>query len=657
MKKFRLLLWVSITLIVLPLKAQEDVLLTIGKDPVYASEFVRLLKKNLGSLESKPNIQESLELFINFKLKVKEAEALGIDTARQFITELESYRSHLAKPFLLDQEVTDELVKEAYERSLWEVRASHILLAVAMDAPPADTLIAFQKAMELREKILLGADFGQVAMESSDDPTAKTNQGDLGYFTALRMVYPFENGVYNTPLGGISEPVRTQFGYHVLKVTDKRPSQGKVRVAQIWKAFNITMSDEEKAAVKDHADSLYNELLKGADFAVLAAKHSDDRTTGPKGGILPTFGFGEMYPEFEEAAFSLKNPGDIGKPVLTNMGYHVLKLIERQPPPTFEQAKSGIVRKINQDDRSLKSKQVVVNRLKKEYHFTVNQKALEEFYRMVDPSIFEARWNANPALQKKGVLFTLNNQEYTQADFAGFLALNMKESAIRTIAEYVDARFNDFVNVKVMEYEETQLSKKYPEFRDLLQEFHDGNLIFELSDKMVWSKASRDTIGLKEFFKANESNYRFGERVEATIIHLKSKTDIDKAVKAARTAVEAACKKECTPETIQEALSLAVKQFPGAGFEIKSGKYSKGDNWYVDQVKWKSGLASSITEEGSAVLVMVHQLLKPGSKSLSDIRGQVTADYQDFLEKEWIRQLREKYPVKVNENALAKIKI
>jgi peptidyl-prolyl cis-trans isomerase SurA len=298
----------------------------------------------------------------------------------------------------------------------------------------------------------------------------------------------------------------------------------------------------------------------------------------------------------------------------------------------------------------------VVSKLKKEYNYQLNTKNLEEFYRMVDPSIFQGKWDANPALQKMGVLFTLGDLTVNQNEFAGYLAFNAKKGTVRTIAEFVDEKFNEFAKARILEYEKTQLERKYPEFRDLYHEFHDGNLLFEITDKMVWSKASRDTIGLVVFFKANPSKYMWPLRLDAVVIFAKGENSLQKMVEEYRSALLKKCKDGCDGVTIQNTLAEVTGRYSGNSFEIEDKLFAKGDNWMVDQVKWKPGASDIMNEQDAKVFVWINKLIDPKPKKLDDIRGQVTADYQDNLEKEWIKVLREKYPVKINQDVLSKIK-
>ncbi len=644
----------------IPAQAQDEVLLTIGDKPVYASEFSWILNKNKAALGTeKTDIKESLDLFINLKLKVREAEALGIDTTRQFIKELAGHRAQLAKPYLLDQEITDELVREAYERSKWEIRTSHILVSLKPDASSADTLLAYRKIMSIRDRLMQGEEFEKVAKETSDDISAVNNGGDIGYWTVFGVVYPFETAMYSLNVGEISMPVRTQFGYHLIKVTDKQPSKGKIQIATILKVIDFTTTNEEKAKIKQEINDIYIQLRSGGDFQELARKYSDDRNMAGSGINGFWTGPREREPAFDSAAYSLKNPGDITEPVETSMGWFIIRLLDKKPTETFEEAKSNLTRLISRNpERAMKSEQAVVEKLKKEYHCTVNQANLEEFYRLVDPSIFEGRWDANPALQKMGILCTIGDQNIPQYEFAKYLALlNTKESSVRTIAEFVDDKFNEFYRKQILAYEEKNLDKKYPDFRNIYQEFHDGNLLFEISDRMVWSKASQDTAGLKSFFQAHQSDYFWPERLDAVIVYAKGSNQLQAMVEEFSTALKKKCKKGCDGVEIQNTLGAIMEKYSGNSFEIEDKLYTRGDNWITDQVKWKPGPSPIITEQDAKIFVWINKLIPEMPRKLEDVRGQVTADYQDYLEKEWIKTLRAKYPVKVNQDVLSKIKI
>ncbi len=635
---------------------QDPVLFTIDNKPVYTSEFVRITTKNLQQQDDKPNLQESLDIFINFKLKVKAAEEEGIDTTKVFIRDIAQYRRQLAKPYLQDQKVTEDLLDEAWKRSQEEFRASHILVGVVRDAPPGDTLRAYQRAAKIKERLDAGEDFAQLAMEISDDPSAKTNGGDLGFHAVFDFIYLFENAVFNTPVGGISEPFRTEFGYHIITVAERIPTRGQIKIAVILKSSMYGMSEEEHAIIKSEIDEIYKKLVSGEKFEDLAMKYSDDKNSGSRGGQLPWFGVGNKPQDFQEAAFSIKNIGDYSEPVLTQMGWYIFKLLEHKIP-VREKMTTIFERKIARDaDRSAKSKSVITERLKEEYNFKVNQNNYEEFYRLVDPSIFGARWDPNPALQKNDILFSLDGKNFPQSDFAKYLALNMRETREVPIAEYLDKQFSEFIETTILTYEETQLEKKYPEFRNLFLEFRDGNLLFEVMDKRVWTKASKDTVGLQDFYKSNKANYMWGERLNGTIIYCKAESDLDIMAEEMHKAVKKYSKTDTSAKPLEEVLGEVAEKYSGS-FELSSGPFSKNENPISDNVKWKKGVSDLMKDDNSRIFVWTRSILESMPKTIREARGQITADYQDFLDKEWIKELRQKHSVVIDENVLQNIKL
>ncbi|MBT3242019.1 MAG: hypothetical protein HN352_02640 [Bacteroidetes bacterium] len=636
------------------LNGQDQVLFTLDGEAIMVSEFTRILNKNIQN-NTDTDLKEALDLFVNFKLKVKEAHALGFDTTQQFIRELERNRKEIAKPYLLDQTVNEELLEEAYQRSLEEIRSSHILVGVKMDAPPSDTLRAYQKAMKIRNRLLAGESFDAVAREVSEDPSAQTNGGDLGYYTVFQLVYPFENAVYNTPVGSVSHPVRTQFGYHVIKVTERQAARGQIQVAVILKAFNYAMTDEEKVDVKNEIFRLYDLIQDGEEFSDIAEKYSDDRNTGNRGGITRWFGIGEKPRDFEDASFSLVEDGQISEPVETGMGWYIIKRIGIKDNPPRIEVEPSLIRSISRDTRSAKSRKVIAEKLKSEYNYKLNKKNYEEFYRLVDPSIFSGTWDPTPALQKLGVLFSLGDLKVLQREFAEFLALNMNNAAASTIAEFIDGEFKKFEESHILDYEETQLERKYPEFKYLYQEFRDGNLLFEITDQLVWSKAVKDSLGLQQFYEENKNNYLWDDRIDGFIIQCKSKLDSDQFANKVQRELNRQSKKDLNYDQIIELIGGLTDTQSGDSFEIKTGPFSKGDNWVLDEMRWKRGISDITKEKDVRIIVWIQNVLKPEPKALDEAKGQITADYQDYLEKEWVKSLKNKYSVIVNEQALRSI--
>ncbi|MFL5752939.1 MAG: peptidylprolyl isomerase, partial [Bacteroidia bacterium] len=501
----------------------DPVIMTIDGKPISKSEFENVYKKNNGKdmASDKKSVKEYLELFTNFKLKVKEAEAMGLDTAKSFKDELAGYRKQLAAPYLTDKNVNEGLVTEAYERMKWEVRASHILIKCAEDALPKDTLAAYNRIMEYRKRAVKGEDFAKLAKESANegDPSAKDNAGDLGYFTALQMVYPFENMAFNTKPGEISMPVRTRFGYHIIKVMDKRPSQGEILVAHIMIRLSKEMKSEDSANAKKKVFEIYDKLKKGEKFEDLASQFSEDKQSAPRGGQLSWFGAGKMpVVEFETTAFALKNNEDYSAPFMTRYGWHIVKRLDKKGLADFDAMKVELKQKVSKDSRSSAGRSALIARIKKENKFTETRNlkkkpatfpALDEIVSTIDSSYFKGKWSVDKAAKLDKEMFSLAGKKYTQNDFAKYLESHQTRRLIITDAKayVIEQQYKNFVDEACIAYEESMLESKYPDFKNLLQEYRDGILLFELTDRKVWSKAVKDTSGLKEFYEKNKNNY------------------------------------------------------------------------------------------------------------------------------------------------------
>jgi peptidyl-prolyl cis-trans isomerase SurA len=619
-------------------------LIYVDNQGISIDDFLSIYNKNreVGEVLDPKTLDEYLDLFINFKLKVREAESLGMDTVPAFIKELGGYRTQLATPYLVDNEVTDRLVKEAHERMKEEIKASHILISVTSDASPADTLLAFQKIQKIRNEIVSGASFDKVARAKSQDPSAKENGGDLGYFSALYMVYSFENAAYNTNLGEISKIIRTRFGYHILKVTGKRNSRGELKTAHIMIKFPKASgqnSQKDISGSKVKANEIYQKIIhEGADFSEMAKQYSDDKNNASKGGELPWFGSNRMVASYENAAFSLQNKGDVTEPIQTPYGWHIIKLIDRNGLGTFDEEQENIRAKVEKDSRSQMKRTILVNRLKKEYNYSTNSQALNYFKSIPSADYISGSWTFEE--NKKSLtstIMTLNSENYSQLDFAIFLTNTAKKSKNGTqVSVLVDEAFNSWSENIVIEYENSILESKYNEFRLLMQEYRDGILLYELTDEKIWSKAIKDTTGLKQFYESNKQNFMWDNRVQAKIINclnssiaLKVKSKISKGQNIER-------------------IQMKINKNSPLNMTIEEGLFSKGDNIFVDQVTWEMGLSDPIIDNDHIKLVLIQSIFPPSPKLLKEAKGLITSNYQDFLEEIWLEDLRNKYEVNIN---------
>ncbi len=629
---------------------KDPVLMTIAGKNITRSEFQSIYNKNnpKGSESDSKSIDEYVQLFVNFKLKVKEAEELGLDTTKEFRNELEGYRKQLAQPYLTDNEVNDLLLREAYERSKVDVRASHILIKLDQNALPKDTIKAYNTAIAIRNRINKGEDFAKVAKEASQDPSAKDNAGDLGYFTSMQMVYPFETAAYNTKPGEVSMPVRTRFGYHIIKVVDKREAQGQVLAAHIMVKTTKGMPAADSVAAQQKIDEIYAKIKAGENFEELARQQSDDKGSAKEGGKLPLFGTGRMVMEFEKAAFALKNDGDVSAPVKTQYGWHIIKRLEKKPIPTFEESKAELKGKVTKDSRASKSKESLIARIKKENSFKENTKTRDEFNALIDTNYFEGTWSKDKAAKLNKEMFSLADKKFTQLDFADYLENHQTKRAKIDASVLVKSVYEQFVNESCLAYQESILDKKYPEFKALMQEYRDGILLFDLTDKKVWGKAVKDTAGIEAFYQKNKNNYMWEQRVDANIY-----TCADAKVAEQ---VRKLIKKQEKANFSNDSLMALVNTNSKLNLRIDNGKFVKNENEFIDQVQWVEGISPNIVKNNQVVFVRINKVLQPDVKKLNEARGLVTSDYQNFLEKEWIESLRQKYTINIDRAVLGTVK-
>ncbi len=630
-------------------QAENNIVLTIENEKISQAEFERIYNKNKnieteGVENSVKNVSDYMELFINFKLKVQEAKSLGLDTTKSFINELESYRKQLAVPYLTDESVIQQLTKEAYERSKYELGVSHIMVKLNTNASPQDTLKAYNKAMEIYKRAIKGEDFKALALTTSDD---KENGGYLGYFSTFRMIYSFENAAYNTEVGKISKPVRTRFGYHIIKVQDKRPARGRIKVAHIMVFTPKDMTEDQQTKAKMRIDSIYQIVLEGKDFAEMAKNLSEDKGTAVRGGELNEFGAGEMVPEFENAAFELTSDGEISKPIKTAYGWHIIKRLSIKELGNFEDEKKDLEDKVRRTGRTTKSKDVFISKLKKEYQFA-ELKPVSYFYNVVDSTIFEGNWKIEKASELKKPMFKFAQIKVTQQDFAQFLFEQKKKLTPIPIENYVDNQYNSFIEKKLMDYENSQLENKYPDFKYLMKEYHDGILLFEITNKMVWEKAIEDSLGLKDFYEKSKEKYQWKERKDIVVYSCKTKDIAYKTIDL----LNKYAKKPLSNDSISALLNVEASDI----LQIREMKIEIENQSIYHELSEKIGISKIKEDKGRFIFVDTKKFIEPIPKKLSEAKGIITSDYQDFLEKQWITELRNKYSFKVNENILKTIK-
>ncbi len=649
MKKFTLIL-LLVFFSTLIFAQNEDVLLTIGDKKVSKEEFSYIYKKNNSDNLNEQSLDEYLELFKNFKLKVVEAESLKMDTSSSFINELSGYRNQLAKPYLIENVKIEEFVKEAYNRNKTEIKLDIIFIKLSKNATPKDSTVAYEKAMKIKERILKGESFEKVASETSDDRQVAKNKGHLSFLPSLRIPYSIQNHAFGPNKNELSDPIRTDFGYYLVKLVDSRPAQGFFKVSHIMISAPKQMKEEEKKIKKQKVDSIYSRILEGDKFEDLV-KFSDDKGTAKKGGELPEFTTGRMVPEFEKAAFALNNIGDISKPVKTQFGWHIIKLLDKRPPESFEKQKEKLKKVVENDPyRKNLIKNYVNRKLKKQYNFKEAGK-YTNFYKLVDSTVFLGKWKM-PKLKTKSKLFTIDNKDYYTDDFAKFIEAKQKRRSKGEITPYVDKMYNNFVAESLNQTEKNNLEKNNLNFKYLMQEYHDGMLLFDLMKKEIWDKASEDTIGLKKFYEKNISNYKNQLNLDLSIFKYKN----DKTFKLASKLLAKRGKYN------DDKLLKKINKKGELLTKVSNGEYSKGENVYADKVlnmKKNNKLSAKqkiINLPKEKVLVYINGTKISKQKPFEEVKGIVISDYQTELEKIWIENLKKKYKISVNQSVFKSIK-
>ncbi|MCV9388088.1 peptidylprolyl isomerase [Reichenbachiella ulvae] len=579
-------------------------------------------------------IEEYLDLYINFRLKVLEAKNRNMDQDPAFIEELEGYKSQLAEPYLTATQYNDSLVMEAYERKKFEVSAAHILLRVDENALPADTLQVYNRLLDIKSEIEDGLDFSIAAKKYSQDPSARMNSGNLGYFSSLQMVYPFENAAYDNPVGSLVGPIKTRFGYHLLKVIDKRPARGQIKVAHI---MIRNQSDSLAEEVKKKIFSIYENLQSGADWNEQCKIYSEDKSSAPKGGELNWFGTGALVPEFENVAFALENKGDYSEPVQTRFGWHIIKLIDKKPLPPLEEIRQELEARIKRDSRSKESKKEVLATLKKSQDFTLDSAVYKQAMAGIDSTIKFAKWtyDSTSTLLDQSI-FSLKGGTYSVEDFYKFVVEAQRSRSNADLADYKNQLYERFESQSIMDAELAYLEQNNQDFKLILDEYESGILLFNLMEEEVWQKALEDTTGLSAFFEQNQSNYQANEMLEVRKL---SAQDSLTLVKASQN-LDLSNSQLDSLFNSQEALALQVDDL----------KVEKGEIAFLD-TNWELG--NHYQKEGNFyTLWVVKEVLPTRPLALNEVRGLAISDYQSHLEKLWVASLKEIYPYELNKKVL-----
>jgi peptidyl-prolyl cis-trans isomerase SurA len=572
-----------------------------------------------------------------------------LDTLPDFRREVSEYRFQLAKPYLDSMETNFDFEKKEYDRMKSFVEVSHILFPFPgvpnnnFKILPADTLETYKKAFQIYSRIRKGESYNKMVQEYTVDEQSKERDGYLGWFSGLQLNLPLEDAAYALPVGQVGL-VRSNYGYHIIKVLGKRANTGQIRASHILITVPSGADEAQISAAQNKIDSIYNALLNGADFAALAMENSGDQGSASKGGDLGFFGFGTMVKEFRDNIFAVKKIGDITKPFKTQFGFHIAKLTDEKPLESFDEKKSGI------DDLLKKGGYIVdlfapcIDRLKKEFGFSKDDKIYQKLIASAvtaypTDSLFDAVYS-----NSSDVLFRVNNVSYTAADFIKYLKKD-PYSPYKVSTELVAERLKAYEYSVLTNTLDKNLENRNPEFANLVREFRDGSLMFEISKREVWDKASSDLDGIQKFFEANKQKYSWEKP------HYKGYVILAK---------DAATKKKMqkeiskmNPEKAVAYLDENYKVGDVSYVKIEKVLSQKGENPFVDEIAFKTGKAEK--PEGFGDFFLLGKMLN-SPDSLTDVRGMVVTDYQDYLEKEWIKSLNEKYPVKIYRDVLITIK-
>lgn len=623
--------------LIAPLQAQlkiakkDPYIFSVNNVPVSVDDFTRLYNKNSfnkSTASSQQEVEEYIQLLINFKLKIAEAYARGLDTTARFKKEYKTYREELKKPYRTEPDALEQLTRQTYQRLTEEVKASHILISVKPEALPADTLAAYRKLDEVRTRVLAGEDFEKLASELSEDPSAKYNFGNLGYFTALQMVYPFEDAAYNTKPGELSPIVRTQFGYHLLKVFDRKPSRGEVEVSHIL----LRMSSEGDNSTKNKAFDIYDQLKAGRNWDEAVKEYSDDTSTKDQGGRLRPFGVGALasVPQFEAQAFAMNEPGQISDPFQSNIGWHIIRLERKIPLAPYNEMETTLKRRLSRDERLQLSKKELTNKRRKEYAFKENNSVKSSVFQFADSTLVKGKWKFMGSSELlTQTLFYVQEKSILVSDFIKYIYANQSFVSISP-ALYITQLYEELVEEQISLAEDEKLQRENPDFKHMLTEYKEGILLFDIMENEVWNKASEDTVGQRIYYEANKSTYQAGDRVEARILSATERGIIEEFINKVNTG--------------DSLTSTDYKKFKTVQpFRI----YERKDSKVIEKVNWTVGLHDA-ESDGQFYLVEIKRLIPPGVKSLEEARAAVVSDYQDSLENEWVASLKKKYPVKVN---------
>ncbi|MBK8808122.1 MAG: peptidylprolyl isomerase [Bacteroidales bacterium] len=643
MKTIFITLCLCLTFITQAQIQNDSVIISINGNPVLLKEFLTIKNKNQSVIvKDTLSTKAYLDLFVNYKLKLVEAKAKGIDQSEEFLKEFEKYTKHIADEYIFSNSVEEQILKDAYERMQWDVKTGHILISVPQKATPQDSSMAYDKAIAARNRLLKGEDFVTVARSTSNDPGVEKNNGIIGYITSLQTPPYYENAAYSLKPGEVSMPIKSREGFYIIKLFDKRKSHGEVKVKQVMCLFNQDKSNY--ASLKETLDSVYLLAIKDSNFSEISKSYSDEPSTKENGGDVPWFNNSARYPqEFKEIAFAL-NVGEISKPFETTWGWHILKLEEKRPLPSYDAMKTTITKTLEQGNRNkdLTNAKVIGN-LKKKFAYKADYEAIKLFSTKIDT--VSGNYSIKDTLNLNKVLATAGKEKISEKEFAYWL-IDSKKTYRKNfdLAVHIIMLFDDFIEAKLISMERRDLLINNIYYKEEVQDYLDGMLVFDITSSEVWSKASDDTIALLDYYNKNKNKYYWDERVNVNIFICKDTLVAQKIKKELVKKQKKSISAEDFVAKVNSKDSTTVK--------LINKIYAKGENKIIDSFEWKE---NSINWENPLTAVEIVSLLPPTPKEFSQCKGTVIADYQKQLENEWINTLKAKYLIEINTKLLETI--
>jgi peptidyl-prolyl cis-trans isomerase SurA len=618
----------------------DDIVFSIDDTPVYSSEFLKQYKKNNSSVANESlSLEEYAELYLRFKLKVQAAKDSGMDTVSGFIDEYNRYRKQLADKYISNGKVTQEMVDEIYHRMTTEVNASHILLSLPPDATPVDTLETYNTAIDLLKKIKAGESFEQLAMTYSKDPSVRTNKGNLGWFKAYKMVYPFETAAYDIEVGEVSKPVRTQFGYHLIKKNSERPSKGKVKVAHIMKRH---LPNDSTGSVKEEIFKIYEKLKNGEDFSDLAKQFSEHQPTAEQGGELSPFGIGDMNStRFEDMAFSLDSKNNLSEPFETKFGWHIIKYNGNIPVEPLDNIKDEVVRKIKTSDRSQRLISNIKKELMEQYEVNMNYELLSSLEERIDDKILKYKWTYEVDEKDKNQwILQIDDMNFWLDDFLNYIQKQQRSIDGNTISDKINNAIDKFTYAKLVSVHNKNLENVSPEFASEIKTYYEGLLLFEVMEKKIWKPVQEDSTALKKYYDINRDKFITPTRIDGYLVSDTDKKTINNIKQVLG----------------KDSLHNIEAAYPKSIFKTLEA-VDANSGFLPYELRLELDNARVYKHNGQFICVYITKIYPPDVMKFEEVRGKVIDLLQKEKEEEWIAQLKSEYNIYMNRDLIENLSL